>query len=105
MQQRQVRRGEVDGCRWRLTRHQDNFDVCADDVFAAIGCLFYSLGSESETLLLGFILSLRMKENLRLTLLLSRGDLNTSVMPTLRAGLLIAVLLIFVVIMLPAVSE
>lgn len=50
------------------------FDVAAVLVFGAAGCLMRRLGFQPAPLLIGFILGPMIEENLRRTLLLSRGD-------------------------------
>ncbi len=87
------------------TLNNNNFDVYMTAGFAVIGYLFYKLGCEGAPLLLGFILGPMMEENLRRSLLLSRGDWSTFMVRPLSAGLLIAAVLMVVIVMLPSVKK
>lgn len=76
------------------------FDIWSVAVFGLIGYIFVKLKCEPAPLLLGFVLGPMMEENLRRTLLLSRGDWGVFVdrpisltLIVLAAGLLFAVLL------------
>lgn len=76
------------------------FDIWLVAVFGLLGYIFIKLKCEPAPLLLGFVLGPMMEENLRRTLLLSRGDwavfVNRPISLTLivlAAGLLLAVLL------------
>jgi TctA family transporter len=53
------------------------FDVGATLVFGAFGYLLLQLGFEPAPILLGFVLGPRLEENLRRSVLLSRGSLST----------------------------
>jgi len=67
-----------------------------------IGYVFIKLGMEPAPLLLGFILGPMMEENLRRTLLLSRGDWSVFVTRPLSAGLLLAALALLALVLVPA---
>jgi putative tricarboxylic transport membrane protein len=54
--------------------HRDPFDIFAVMVFGALGYLFIRLRCEAAPLLLGLILAPMVEENLRRSMLISRGD-------------------------------
>ena len=85
--------------------NNNTFDIWMVGAFGLIGYLFHKLGSEPAPLLLGFILGPMMEENLRRTLLLSRGDWSVFVTRPLSAGLLAAALLLLIIVLLPAVKN
>ena len=85
--------------------NNNNFDVFIGAIFAAVGYVFYKLGCEPAPLLLGFILGPMMEENLRRSLLLSRGDWTTFVTRPLSAGLLIASAAMIIVVTLPSIKK
>jgi putative tricarboxylic transport membrane protein len=70
-----------------------------------VGYTFIKLGCEPAPLLLGFILGPMMEENLRRSLLLSRGDWSVFVTRPISAGLLAAAALLLVIVLLPAVKS
>src|SRR3954471_19610113 len=86
------------------TLNNSRFDVFCTSIFAFVGYVFYKLSCEGAPLLLGFILGPMMEENLRRSLLLSRGDWTTFVTRPLSAGLLGAALLMIIVVMLPSIK-
>lgn len=76
------------------------FDIWLVAIFGLLGYIFIKLKCEPAPLLLGFVLGPMMEENLRRTLLLSRGDWTVFVdrpisltIIVLSCGLLLAVLL------------
>ncbi|MCW5289260.1 hypothetical protein D5041_09350 [Verminephrobacter aporrectodeae subsp. tuberculatae] len=81
------------------------FDIWMVGAFGLVGYVFHKLGTEPAPLLLGFILSSMMEENLRRTLLLSRGDWSVFVTRPLSAGLLAAAVLLLVIVLLPLVKH
>ncbi|MCW8208839.1 hypothetical protein D8B24_17840 [Verminephrobacter aporrectodeae subsp. tuberculatae] len=81
------------------------FDIWMVGAFGLVGYVFHKLGTEPAPLLLGFILSSMMEENLRRTLLLSRGDWSVFVTRPLSAGLLAAAVLLLVIVLLPSVKH
>ncbi len=87
------------------TLNNNNFDVFMTAAFALIGYVFYKLNCEPAPLLLGFILGPMMEENLRRSLLLSRGDWSTFVTRPLSAGLLAAAALMVIIVLLPSISK
>ena len=92
-------------CIGSYTLNNNNFDVYMTALFALLGYLFYKLSCEPAPLLLGFILGPMMEENLRRSLLLSRGDWTTFMTRPLSAGLLVAAVLMIVVVMLPSIKS
>ena len=83
----------------------NTFDVFLTAAFAVAGYVFYKLSCESVPLLLGFILGPMMEENLRRSLLLSRGSWKTFVERPLSATLLLAGLVMLVIVMLPTIRN
>ena len=87
------------------TLNNNNFDVFMTAAFALIGYVFYKLNCEPAPLLLGFILGPMMEENLRRSLLLSRGDWTTFVTHPISAGLLAAAALMVIIVLLPSIGK
>ncbi len=85
--------------------NNNTWDIWMVAAFGVIGYIFIKLGTEPAPLLLGFILGPMMEENLRRTLLLSRGDWSVFVTRPLSAGLLAAAVLLLVIVLLPAVKS
>ncbi|WP_427915019.1 tripartite tricarboxylate transporter permease [Ramlibacter sp. MMS24-I3-19] len=85
--------------------NNNTWDVWMVALFGIIGYIFIKLGAEPAPLLLGFILGPMMEENLRRTLLLSRGDWGVLVTRPLSAGLLGAAVLLLIIVLLPSVKS
>ncbi|MNY05607.1 Tripartite tricarboxylate transporter TctA family protein [compost metagenome] len=85
--------------------NNNTWDIWMVGVFGFIGYAFFKLGCEPAPLLLGFILGPMMEENLRRSLLLSRGDWSVFVTRPISAGLLIAAALLLIIVLLPAVKS
>ncbi len=68
--------------------NNQTFDAVHGAGFGVIGYLFLKLECEPAPLLLGFVLGPMMEENLRRSLLLSRGDFTVFVTRPLSMGLL-----------------
>ena len=85
--------------------NNNTWDIWMVGVFGFVGYTFFKLGCEPAPLLLGFILGPMMEENLRRSLLLSRGDWSVFVTRPISAGLLIAAALLLVIVLLPAVKS
>jgi TctA family transporter len=85
--------------------NNNTFDIWLVGAFGFIGYLFIKLGCEPAPLLLGFILGPMMEENLRRSLLLSRGDWSVFVTRPLSAFLLAAALLLLVVVLSPSIKK
>ncbi len=80
-------------------------DVIFTGVFGMVGFLLIKLGFEPAPMLLGFVLGKLMEENLRRSLILSRGSLTTFVTEPISAGLLIVSLVLLVMALLPNVRK
>ena len=85
--------------------NNNTFDIWMVGAFGVAGYVFIKLGMEPAPLLLGFILGPMMEENLRRTLLLSRGDASVFVTRPLSACLLVAALVLITVVMLPTIKR
>ncbi|RIX77947.1 tripartite tricarboxylate transporter permease [Acidovorax cavernicola] len=85
--------------------NNNTWDIWMVGVFGFVGYTFFKLGCEPAPLLLGFILGPMMEENLRRSLLLSRGDWSVFVTRPISAGLLIAAALLLIIVLLPAVKS
>lgn len=85
--------------------NNNTFDIWMVAIFGVIGYLFIKLGVEPAPLLLGFILGPMMEENLRRTLLLSRGDWSVFVTRPLSASLLAIAVLLLVVVLRPSIKK
>ncbi|MEO6972956.1 MAG: tripartite tricarboxylate transporter permease [Rhodoferax sp.] len=86
------------------TTNNNTFDVWVVGIFGIVGYLFNKLGCEPAPMLLGLILGPMMEENLRRTLLLSRGDWSVFATRGLSAGLLVAAVVLVVIVLLPSVK-
>ncbi|MBD9663604.1 TctA family transporter [Variovorax beijingensis] len=85
--------------------NNNTFDIWMVGIFGLVGYTFFKLGCEPAPLLLGFILGPMMEENLRRSLLLSRGDWSVFVTRPISASLLAAAALLLVIVLLPAVKS
>jgi TctA family transporter len=85
--------------------NNNTFDIWMVGVFGVAGYVFIKLGMEPAPLLLGFILGPMMEENLRRTMLLSRGDWSVFVTRPLSAGLLVVALVLLTIVLLPAMKR
>jgi putative tricarboxylic transport membrane protein len=85
--------------------NNNTWDIWMVAIFGVIGYTFIKLGTEPAPLLLGFILGPMMEENLRRTMLLSRGDWSVFVTRPLSAGLLAVSVLLLIIVLLPAVKN
>ena len=79
------------------------FDIFVMGFFAVFGYLCLKLDCEPAPLILGFVLGPMMEENLRRTLLISRGDLTVFVTEPISLAFLIASLLLLLVVAAPAI--
>ncbi len=84
--------------------NNNTWDIWMVGMFGFVGYTFFKLGCEPAPLLLGFILGPMMEENLRRSLLLSRGDWSVFVTRPISLGLLLAAALLLVIVLLPAVK-
>jgi TctA family transporter len=85
--------------------NNSTFDIWLVGLFGVLGYLFIKLGMEPAPLLLGFILGPMMEENLRRTLLLSRGDWGVFMTRGLSASLLALAALLLLLVLLPAFRQ
>jgi len=85
--------------------NNNTFDIWMVGLFGVVGYVFIKLGMEPAPLLLGFILGPMMEENLRRTMLLSRGDFSVLVTRPLSGGLLVGALVLLTIVFLPAIKR
>ena len=85
--------------------NNSSFDVLLTVVFGFIGYLFIKLECEPAPLLLGFVIGPMMEENLRRTMLLSRGDPQVFIDRPISFGMLIAAALLLLMLVIPAVKK
>jgi TctA family transporter len=85
--------------------NNNTFDIWTTGLFGVVGYFFMKLGCEPAPLLLGLILGPMMEENLRRSMLLSRGDWSVFVTRPISAGLLAAAALMLVVVLSPSVKK
>jgi TctA family transporter len=79
------------------------FDIFVMGFFAVFGYLCLKLDCEPAPLILGFVLGPMMEENLRRTLLISRGDLTVFVTEPISLAFLVASFLLLLVVAAPAI--
>lgn len=82
--------------------NNSTLEVALTVVFGVVGYLFSKFGCETAPLLLGFILGPMMEENLRRALLLSKGDPTVFISRPISAGLILAAIGLFLLVLLPA---
>lgn len=85
--------------------NNNTWDIWMVGLFGVIGYAFIKLGCEPAPLLLGLILGPMMEENLRRTLLLSRGDWSIFLSRPLSATLLAMALLLLIMVLLPSIKK
>lgn len=85
-------------------RHS-TFDIYQMAAFSLLGYFFIKVGVTAIPLLLGFVLGPLLEENLRRTLLISRGDFSVFLSRPVACGLLIVTLLLIVWACLPALKR
>ncbi len=81
------------------------FDVLLMAIFGILGYVFVKLGCEPAPLILGFILGPLMEENLRRSMLLSRGDPKVFFTEPISAGLLIAAIILLGIVLAPTIRK
>ncbi len=79
------------------------FDVMVAGVFGLLGFVFYRLRCEPAPLLLGFILGPMIEENLRRTLLITKGDYSVFVTRPISLTFLLLTVALLVVTFLPSI--
>lgn len=87
------------------TVNSNAFDLYAMALFGFAGYLLVKLDFEPAPLLLGFILSPMLEENLRRAMLLSRGDATVFVSRPISAGLLIVAALLLLLLISPRLRK
>jgi putative tricarboxylic transport membrane protein len=92
-------------CIGTYTVNRNIFDLYVMGFFAIFGYLCIKLQCEPAPLILGFVLGPMMEENLRRTLLMSRGDLSIFVTEKISLGFLIVALLLLLIVAAPAVRK
>jgi len=80
------------------------FELYLTAVFGVIGFAWMKLEMPPAPMLLGFVLGPLMEENLRRALLISRGDPSVFVTRPISLGFMIATVMIFLVMVVPAVK-
>lgn len=84
------------------TTNNNVFDIWLVAIFGLLGYIFVKLHCEPAPMLLGFVLGPMMEENLRRTLLLSRGDWSVFINRPISLGLLILSGVLFLAVLLPS---
>jgi TctA family transporter len=81
------------------------FDIYMMGFFAAFGYICIKLECEPAPLILGFVLGPMMEENLRRSLLISRGDFMVFLQEPISLGFLIAAVGLLLVVAMPAIRR
>ena len=87
------------------TLSNNNFDIYLAGVFAVIGFAFIKLRCEAGPLLLGMVLGPMLEENLRRTLLVSRGDWSVLLTRPISGTLIAISVVMLVAALLPAIRK
>ena len=87
------------------TLSNNNFDIYLAGVFAVIGFAFIKLRCEAGPLLLGMVLGPMLEENLRRTLLVSRGDWSVLLTRPISGTLIAIAVVMLVAALLPAIRK
>ena len=85
--------------------NNNTFDIWLTGLFGVIGYFFVKLGCEPAPLLLGLILGPMMEENLRRSMLLSRGDWSVFVSRPISASLLAVAVVLLLIVLSPSVKK
>lgn len=88
-----------------FTLSNNTFDVYCAAVFAVIGFLFSRFGFEPAPLILGFILGPMLEENLRRSLLMSRGDWSIFIQRPISATMIGIIFLMLIAMALPSIKR
>ena len=81
------------------------FEIYLTAVFGIVGFIWMKLGFNMAPMLLGFVLGPMMEENLRRSLLTSRGDPTVFFTRPISLAFIIATVLILIVMIVPAVRQ
>jgi TctA family transporter len=87
------------------TVNNSTTDILLTFVFAAVGYLLYKLGCEPAPLVLGFILGPLMEDNLRRSLVLSRGDPSIFFTRPLSATILAMAAVVLLIVVVPQIRK
>ncbi len=82
---------------WQLHDENALVHVCIMLAFGLAGYAMIRAGFDRSLMFFSFVIALRLEENIRRSLLISRGDLTTFMQRPISAGLLLAGVLLFVV--------
>ncbi|MDF2811356.1 MAG: hypothetical protein K0S56_2387 [Microvirga sp.] len=85
--------------------NNSTFDVFTTIVFGAVGYVFAKLKLQPAPLLLGFIVGPLLEENLRRSLLVSRGDPTVFFTRPISLVLMMGVILLLLALLLPAIQR
>ena len=88
-----------------FTLSNNTFDVYCAAAFAVIGFLFSKFGFEPAPLILGFILGPMLEENLRRSLLMSRGDWSIFIQRPISATMIGIIFLMLIAMALPSIKR
>jgi TctA family transporter len=92
-------------CIGTYTVNSNVTDLYVMGAFALFGYLCMKLDCEPAPLILGFVLGPMMEENLRRTLLISRGDPMVLVQEPISLAFLLVSAALLIVVALPAIRE
>jgi TctA family transporter len=82
-----------------------SFDILMALIFGIVGYVFFKLRLQPAPLLLGFIVGPLLEENLRRSLVVSRGDPSVFVTRPISGTLVAAAIVLLLVLLLPAVQR
>ena len=88
-----------------FTLSNNTFDVYCAAAFAVIGFLFSRFGFEPAPLILGFILGPMLEENLRRSLLMSRGDWSIFIQRPISATMIGIISVMLIAMALPSIKQ
>ena len=88
-----------------FTLSNNTFDVYCAAAFAVIGFLFSRFGFEPAPLILGFILGPMLEENLRRSLLMSRGDWSIFIQRPISATMIGIIFVMLIAMALPSIKR
>ena len=88
-----------------FTLSNNTFDVYCAAAFAVIGFLFSKFGFEPAPLILGFILGPMLEENLRRSLLMSRGDWSIFIQRPNSATMIGIIFVMLIAMALPSIKR
>jgi len=85
--------------------HQESFDLLLAIGFGLVGYIFIKLRCEPAPLLLGLILSPLVENNLRRSMLLSRGDPTVFFTRPLSLAFMLLTLIFLLLVIMPAIRR